>query len=152
MSDPIDTFITSLEVALANYHATAAPAEVTTFPTVTSPAVVSPSLNRVPENAVEAAAMAAEAVAEVPATIVETPAAIVVQVMSTDHDRIVCVENLTTGLTEDMKEIKPRLRRVEDMLLQAKTAALVAKAVLGLVSVSVLVQVATLLHWHLQEL
>jgi len=81
MSNPIDTFITSLEVALANYHATAAPVEVTTFPvetTVVSPnqnvtyPVVSPNLNRVPENAVEAAAMAASNAPIVEAPVVAT--------------------------------------------------------------------------------
>jgi hypothetical protein len=45
-----------------------------------------------------------------------------------------------------MKEITPRLRRVEDLLLQAKTTATVAKAVFGAVSVSVIIQVASLLH------
>ena len=64
----------------------------------------------------------------------------------TDRERIVAVEILTSDLCSDMKEITPRLRRVEDLLLQAKTAATIAKAVFGLVSISVIIQVASLLH------
>ncbi len=77
MSDPVFELVTSIEAAIATYKA-AAPVEVTTFPVettvvspnqdVTYPTVSTPNLNRVPENAVEAAAMAASN-----APIVETP-------------------------------------------------------------------------------
>lgn len=64
----------------------------------------------------------------------------------TDHDRIVTVEHDTEVLQDGMKDVMPRLRRVEDSLLQAKTAAAVAKAVLGLVSVSIIIQIGSLLN------
>jgi hypothetical protein len=64
----------------------------------------------------------------------------------TDHDRIVTVEHDTNELSKDMDDVKPRLRRVEDSLLQAKTTLTIVKAVFGLVSVSVIVQLAMLLQ------
>lgn len=76
MSDPVFELVTSIEAAIATYKA-AAPVEVTTIPetTVVSPnQFVSPNLNRIPENAVEAAAMAASnaPIVDAPVVVSET--------------------------------------------------------------------------------
>ena len=67
---------------------------------------------------------------------------------ATDHDRIVTVEHVATEISKDMDDVKPRLRRVEDSLLQAKTALVITKAIFGIVSVSVIVQIAMLVQSH----
>jgi hypothetical protein len=69
-------------------------------------------------------------------------------VTPTDHDRIVTVEHDTTELQADMKDVMPRLRRVEDSILQAKAALVITKAIFGIVSVSVIVQIAMLVQSH----
>ena len=77
MSDPVFELVTSIEAAIATYKA-AAPVEVTETTVVspnqdvTYPTVPTPNLNRVPENAVEAAAMAASNAPIVEAPVVTT--------------------------------------------------------------------------------
>jgi hypothetical protein len=44
-------------------------------------------------------------------------------------------------------EGKPRLRLVEDALLQARTTVVITKSILGMVSLDILFQVAKTLHW-----
>ncbi len=76
MSDPIFELVASIEAALATFKAVA-PVETTVVSPnqdVTYPTVFTPNLNRVPENAVEAAAMAASnaPIIEVPVVTTET--------------------------------------------------------------------------------
>ena len=58
------------------------------------------------------------------------------------------MEHVATEISKDMDDVKPRLRRVEDSLLQAKTALVITKAIFGIVSVSVIVQIAMLVQSH----
>ena len=62
--------------------------------------------------------------------------------MPTDHDRIITIEGTNKELLEDIDDMQPRLRRVEDILLELKTVLMLAKVIAGLASVSVVVHIA----------
>ena len=65
----------------------------------------------------------------------------------TDRERIVAVESDVRDLTSDMKEVKLNLRKVEDAILVFKTTVTFGKAILGAVSVGVLLQIAIAFFW-----
>jgi hypothetical protein len=65
--------------------------------------------------------------------------------MPTDHDRLISIEGTIKEICGDMEEIKPRVRAVEDSILQAKTAVTFAKAIFGLVSIDIIIQLCVAL-------
>jgi hypothetical protein len=66
--------------------------------------------------------------------------------MATDHDRIVTVEHDFKDVASDVSDIKPRLRKVEDTILEWRTTVTIAKAILGAVSISIVLQLAIAFH------
>ena len=66
--------------------------------------------------------------------------------MATDHDRIVTVESDFKAVASDVADMKPRLRKVEDTILEWRTTVTIAKAILGAVSISIVLQLAIAFH------
>ena len=64
----------------------------------------------------------------------------------TDHDRIVTVEVNVRGLCSDVADMTPRLRKVEDTILELKTTVGIAKAILGVASAGVVLQLLIAFH------
>ena len=66
--------------------------------------------------------------------------------MATDHDRIVTVEHDFKDVASDVADMKPRLRKVEDTILEWRTTVTIAKTILGAVSISIVLQLAIAFH------
>jgi hypothetical protein len=65
-----------------------------------------------------------------------------------DHDLLTRLDTRSCNDHDWIEKAEPRLRKIEDALLQARTAVVLAKAICGLVSADILVQIALANHFH----
>ena len=66
--------------------------------------------------------------------------------MANDHDLLLHTSQQSDCDHNWIEKAEPRLRTIEDTLLQAKTTLTIARATFGMVSIGIVVQVAIALH------